>query len=177
MNIITNSLETNLILVLALVLAFVLVMLLLKAYTDFPDWQDKKRLTITLFIAIFFVALVFFTKGVWDYVVATGLITIYQLIIIPFILFNYITASLLFISFAAYKKGGFSEVRGFREDGLIGGFISYGVMSWFFMGLIGGLASQLGSRPIYETLSWSVAAALAGLILTLVLSWEKELED
>jgi hypothetical protein len=145
MNILTNN-------YIAIAITLIATVVMILAYIKSPTQKDKTNLS-PIFISIEISAVtIWFTKGYWDFIIAIDPTSIYRLAIIPLIILSYCTVSLIFISFTAWKKGGFSKLKKFSERGLIWGSIfglitglSSGLVFGLIVGLINGLSSGLSS--------------------------------
>lgn len=138
-----------------------MIIFLVKVYVKSPTWKDKARLTFSLVLVPISVGAVLLTKESWGFIILTDPTTTYRLgAILPFFLV-FFTVHLIFISFAAYKKKGFGNLKKFSEDGIVGGLIDgiiCGLIVWFIFGLIDGLAHRL----------------IVGLVYGLVTKWMNE---
>jgi len=94
------------------------------------------------------------------------LIGIYQLGIIPQLLFEYVLIGLVFICLVVLIKGSFSKIKKIEDVGLIYGLIGgliYGLIVGLIIGLIGGLIGGFYGL-IYGLIAGLIAGLIGGLI-------------
>lgn len=125
-------------------------------YLQSPTWKEKGRFIIFLATIPASIVLVYFTKQFWGHPSAENPTTIYQLWMALYLAVTYLLLSLIPISFAAYKKDGFSELKKFRESGTINSMVFGllpGIIVWAIFGLGNGLIIALSFCLIVGSLT------------------------
>ena len=97
-------------------------------------WQDEAGLTPTFFLASISTGFIYIFKGLWHNIVLADSSSIQRLWIIPFDVVIYCLVFLTFISFAAWIKGGYDNLKELSEGGLIDGLV-YGLVYGLVLGL------------------------------------------
>jgi hypothetical protein len=92
---------------------------------------------------------------------------LYQLGIIPILIFEYCLIGLAVVCFAAMIMGGFDKLKGINEQGLIFGLIA-GLIVGLIIGLIFGLIVGLIIGLIFGLIFGLIAGLIAGLIVGLI---------
>jgi len=89
--------------------------------------------------------------------------SISQIKIIPWFIIEYCLIGLVFICFTAWIKKGFTNLKSFKNDGLI-----YWLIYWLIAGLIIGIIAWLIYGLIYGLIVWLIVWLILGLIAGLI---------
>lgn len=141
--------------------AMILAIYIARVYANSPTWGDKRRLTIFFVLVLASTFYLYATKQFWIQASLKSTTEINTVNTLYSFAFTYFLMSLTLISFAAYEKGGFFNLNGYSERGLISWLICgliIGPIGWSIIGLTHGL----------------ITMSIIWLILGLIIGWKAE---
>ena len=139
-------------------------------YGKSKTWADRIRFTlipVSITISILFV---YYIMASWSYYISSTpksmqFKTIYHLPFIFVFIIEYLLISSIAVSFAAWKKGGYSKLMKIKDEGLLYG-VLVGLLICFFIGFLLGLFGEI--------LIGLLVGFLLGLVIAFLIGFSTE---